>query len=173
MSETAASPTFVGHAAFALAGLREVLPRRHPSPRTAFRSRSRRATASRADRRPVRQHEAIIALYGRVTATVARLGLPVKMPHDDLVCTPSVSTCDHPARRLALCALHAQLSRRGRPAGERGLDGTVKLTEPRARGDEFWSRWASGDGACVEIWRQTAKARSREARRAAAVANFG
>jgi hypothetical protein len=27
--------------------------------------------------------------------------------------------------------------------------GTVKLTEPRARGDEFWSRWASGDGACV------------------------
>jgi hypothetical protein len=28
-------------------------------------------------------------------------------------------------------------------------DGTVKLTEPRARGDEFWSGWASGDGACV------------------------
>ena len=23
-----------------------------------------------------------------------------------------------------------------------------KLTEPRARGDEFGSRWASGDGAC-------------------------
>ena len=30
-----------------------------------------------------------------------------------------------------------------------GDEGTVKLTEPRARGDEFWSRWASGDGACV------------------------
>ena len=29
------------------------------------------------------------------------------------------------------------------------VGGTVKLTEPRARGDEFWSRWASGDGACV------------------------
>jgi DDE domain len=54
---------------------------------------------------------------GCVTATVARLGLPVKMPHDDLVCAPPVSTCDHPARRLALCAIHAQLSRRGRSAG--------------------------------------------------------
>jgi hypothetical protein len=48
VSETAASPTFVGFAAaFALAGLREALrrhlPRRHPSPRTAFRSRSCRA----------------------------------------------------------------------------------------------------------------------------------
>jgi CubicO group peptidase (beta-lactamase class C family) len=28
-------------------------------------------------------------------------------------------------------------------------EGTVKLTEPRARCDEFWFRWASGDGACV------------------------
>ena len=36
---------------------------------------------------------------GCVAATAARLGLPVKMPHDDLVCTPPVSTCDHPARR--------------------------------------------------------------------------
>ena len=30
-----------------------------------------------------------------------------------------------------------------------GGSGTVKLMEPRARGDEFWSRWASGEGACV------------------------
>src|SRR5690242_9033250 len=39
-----------------------------------------------------------------------------KMAHDDLVCSPSVSACDHPACRLALCAFHAQLSRRRRSA---------------------------------------------------------
>jgi hypothetical protein len=38
------------------------------------------------------------------------------MAHDDLVCQPSVSACDHPARRLALCAFHSQLSRRRRSA---------------------------------------------------------
>ena len=37
----------------------------------------------------------------------------------------------------------------GDPPDETTHWGTVKLTEPRARGDEFWSRWASGDGACV------------------------
>ena len=52
------------------------------------------------------------AADGSVTATVARHGLPGKMVDDDLVCPPPVSTCDHPARRLALCAFHAQLSRR-------------------------------------------------------------
>src|SRR5580704_10121938 len=35
------------------------------------------------------------------------------------------------------------------PEFEKRWNGTVKLTEPRARGDEFWSRWASGEGACV------------------------
>ena len=38
---------------------------------------------------------------------------------------------------------------RGRGKAFISPEGTVKLTEPRARGDEFWSRWASGDGACV------------------------
>ena len=33
------------------------------------------------------------------------------MAHDDFVRRPPVSPCDHPARRLALCEIHAQLSR--------------------------------------------------------------
>jgi hypothetical protein len=53
---------------------------------------------------------------GSVTATVARRGLWGKMVDDDLVCPPPVSASDHPARRLALCAFHAQLSRRRRSA---------------------------------------------------------
>ena len=53
---------------------------------------------------------------GLVTRTLARIRLSGKMAHDDLVCPPSVSACDHPARRLALCAFHAQLSRRRRSA---------------------------------------------------------
>ena len=44
------------------------------------------------------------------------------MAHDDLVCPPSVSTCDHPARRLAVRAFHAQLSRRRRSARRAWLD---------------------------------------------------
>src|SRR5271166_1534804 len=47
------------------------------------------------------------AFKGLVTATVARLGSQGKMADDDLVCPPPVSACDHPARRLALCAFHA------------------------------------------------------------------
>ena len=53
---------------------------------------------------------------GFVMGTIARFGLTGKMAHDDFVCPPSVSARDHPARRLALCAFHAQLSRRRRPA---------------------------------------------------------
>src|SRR3984957_11035197 len=56
----------------------------------------------------------MIAADGLVTATVARLGSPGKMAHDDLVRAPPVSACDHPARGLAICAFHAQLSRRRR-----------------------------------------------------------
>src|SRR5580704_9950248 len=56
--------------------------------------------------------DAEVPWRGSVTATVALHGLPGKMADDDLVCPPPVSTCDHPARRLALCAFHAQLSRR-------------------------------------------------------------
>ena len=57
-----------------------------------------------------------ISPLGSVTATVARRGLPGKMADDDLVSPPPVSARDHPARRLALCAFHAQLSRRRRSA---------------------------------------------------------
>src|SRR5271157_5343843 len=39
-----------------------------------------------------------------------------KMADDDLVRPPPVPPCDHPARRLAVFPLHAQLSRRRRPA---------------------------------------------------------
>src|SRR5271166_3746022 len=53
-----------------------------------------------------------ISSEGLVTRTVARIRLTGKMAHDDLVCPPPVSARDHPARRLALCAFHAQLSRR-------------------------------------------------------------
>jgi hypothetical protein len=53
---------------------------------------------------------------GSVTATVARRGLPDMMADDDLVCPPPFPARDHPARRVALCAFHAQLSRRRRSA---------------------------------------------------------
>jgi 3-oxoacyl-[acyl-carrier protein] reductase len=51
------------------------------------------------------------SLVGVVTRTIERIRLVGKMAHDDLVCPPSFSTCDHPARRLALCAFHPQLPR--------------------------------------------------------------
>ena len=49
---------------------------------------------------------------GFVTGTVAGRGSAGKMADDDLICPPPVPACDHPARRLALCPFHAQLSRR-------------------------------------------------------------
>ena len=56
---------------------------------------------------------AIIVLFqSEIRRTLARIGLSGKMAHDDLVCPPSVSACDHPARRLAVSPFHAQLSRR-------------------------------------------------------------
>ena len=61
-------------------------------------------------------YERELARLGSVTTTVARRGSPGKMADDDLVCPPPVSARDHPARRLALCAFHAQLSRRRRSA---------------------------------------------------------
>jgi hypothetical protein len=53
---------------------------------------------------------------GVVTRTLARIRLSGKMAHDDLVCPPSVPACGYPARRLAVYAFHAQLSRRRRSA---------------------------------------------------------
>ncbi len=71
---------------------------------------------------------------GLVTATVARLGSQGKMADDDLICSPPVSACDHPARRLALCAFHAQLSRRRRSA--RGARSGCLLRDGAAMGFE-------------------------------------
>ena len=68
------------------------------------------AKPGRDDRIPAGSHGGI------VTRTVALLGSAGKMAYDDLVCPPSVPTRDHPARRLAVCAFHAELSRRGRSA---------------------------------------------------------
>ena len=51
-----------------------------------------------------------------VDGTVAGCGPAGKMADDDLICPPPVPACDHPARRLALCPFHAQLSRRRRSA---------------------------------------------------------
>src|SRR5208282_4580782 len=74
---------------------------------------------------------------GLVTRTMARLRLPGKMADDDLVRPPSIPAYDHPARRLALCPLHAQLSRRrGSTAGARSgcllRDGAAMGLEVRA-----------------------------------------
>ena len=49
---------------------------------------------------------------GFVTRTVASFRLAVRMADDDLVCPPPIFSRNHPARRLALCSFHAQLSRR-------------------------------------------------------------
>ena len=55
--------------------------------------------------------------------TIAPFHLAGKMAHDDLVCPPSVSACDHPARRSALCAKLASRSRRAEGfRGEEVLD---------------------------------------------------
>ena len=71
---------------------------------------------------------------GVVTRTIARIRLAGKMAHDDLVCPPPVPPCDHPARRLALCAFHAQLSRRRRSA--RGARSGCLLRNGAAMGIE-------------------------------------
>jgi hypothetical protein len=47
---------------------------------------------------------------GSVAARGARRGLSGRMADDDLGCPPPVSARDHPARRLAPCTFHAQLS---------------------------------------------------------------
>src|SRR5208337_162159 len=49
---------------------------------------------------------------GPAIGAVAHFNSAGRTAHDDLVCPPPVLTCDHPARGLALCSLHAQLSRR-------------------------------------------------------------
>src|SRR5271163_4634035 len=51
-------------------------------------------------------------IRGLVTRTMAHLRLTGKMADDDLVRPPPIPAYDHPARRLALSPLHAQLSRR-------------------------------------------------------------
>src|SRR5271166_6474406 len=48
---------------------------------------------------------------GLVTRTMAPVHLAGKMADEDLVRPPPIPACDHPARRLALPPLHAQLSR--------------------------------------------------------------
>src|SRR5271166_6324268 len=61
---------------------------------------------------PTHIRVAITRPNGLVTRTMARLRLTGKMADDDLVRPPPIPACDHPARRLALSPLHAQLSRR-------------------------------------------------------------
>src|SRR5580658_10066817 len=56
--------------------------------------------------------KAIWSPVGVVTGTVAGCGSTGKMADDDLICPPPIPAYDHPARRLALCAFHPQLSRR-------------------------------------------------------------
>ena len=56
----------------------------------------------------------------------------------DLICPPRVAPCDHPARRLALCPFHAQLSRRRRSA--RGARAGCLLRNGAAMGLKFGCR---------------------------------
>src|SRR5271170_6076391 len=68
---------------------------------------------------------------------MARLRLTGKMADDDLVRPPPIPAYDHPARRLALSPLHAQLSRRrGSTRGARSgcllRDGAAMGLEVRA-----------------------------------------
>jgi len=74
------------------------------------------------------------SLAGFVTETVAGQSSAAKMAHGHLVCPPPVSPRDHQARRLALCALHAQLSRRRRFA--RGARSGYLLRNGAAMGFE-------------------------------------
>jgi hypothetical protein len=74
---------------------------------------------------------------GLVTQTMARLRLTGNMADDDLVRPPPIPAYDHPARRLALSRLHAQLSRRrGSTGGTRSgcllRDGAAMGLEVRA-----------------------------------------
>ena len=74
---------------------------------------------------------------GVVTRTLARIRLSGKMAYDDLVCPPSVPACDHPARRLAVYAFHAQLSRRRGSAS--GARSGYLLRNGAAMGFEVWA----------------------------------
>ena len=107
------------------------------------------------------------AAQGLVTRTVARIRLTGKMAHDDFVFPPPVSARDHPARRLALCAFHAQLSRRrGSARGARtgcllrngaamGLKfGPMFARELRRRRPRPTSRWHLDEMAVMIVGRQ-------------------
>ena len=78
----------------------------------SVKSTARARSASPRSREPARAKRAA----GVVTRTLACIRLSGKMAYDDLVCPPSFPACGHPARRLAVYAFHAQLSRRRRSA---------------------------------------------------------
>ena len=61
-------------------------------------------------------------MVGLCHATVAHRGMTAKMADDDFARPPPVSACDHPARRLALCAFHASYRDIEDLLAERGLD---------------------------------------------------
>ena len=75
-----------------------------------------------------------VSRAGFVTPTMLRFHSMGMMAHDDLVFTPSVSACDHQARRLALSPFHPQLSRRRRSA--RGARPGCLLRDVAAMGIE-------------------------------------
>src|SRR5690349_10736058 len=98
---------------------------------------------------------------------MARIRFTGKMAHDDLVCSPSVSACDHPACRLALCAFHAQHRDVEDLLAERGLDvsyetvrrwvlkfGPTFARELRRRRPRPTSRWHLDEMAAVIAGRQ-------------------
>ena len=59
---------------------------------------------------------------GFVTATMARFHSMGTMAHDDLVFTPSVSACNHPARRLAYLRFTLSYREVEDLLADRGLD---------------------------------------------------
>jgi hypothetical protein len=64
---------------------------------------------------------------------------------------------DRRSSRRSSCGRRCDRTHRAPSCGT-ARRGTVKLTEPRARGDEVWSIWASGDGACVGDFAPDSKA---------------
>jgi transposase-like protein len=102
------------------------------------------------------------------TAMLARRGLRDKKADDDLVCPQPVSARNHPARRLARCAFHAQLYRDVEDLlAERGLDvscetvrrwvwkfGRLFARELRLRRPRSTSQWRLDEMAVTIAGRQ-------------------
>jgi putative transposase len=98
---------------------------------------------------------------------MARIRLAGKMAHDDLVCSPPVSACDHPARRMGYVRFALGYRDVEDLLAERGLDvsyetvrrwvlkfGPMFARELRRRRPRPTSRWHLDEMAAVIAGRQ-------------------